>query len=57
MGVARQGRKMEKSANGRSDPSWEVDTKMSQIDSGLRLQMQVNILNRGKATGIFVEII
>ena len=38
-------------------PSREVDTKMSQIDSRLRLQMQVSILNGGKATGIFVEII
>ena len=35
----------------------EVDTKMSQIDPGLRLQMQGIILNGGNATGIFVEII
>ena len=38
-------------------PIPEVDTKMSQIDPGLRLQMQGIILNGGNATGVFVEII
>ena len=32
-------------------------TKMSQMDPELRLQMQASILNGGKPTGIFVEII
>ena len=32
-------------------------TKMSQIDSRLRLQMQGIILIGGKATGLFVEVI